>query len=24
VLYTYGDQTLPGRQFTVMVVRADS
>jgi hypothetical protein len=24
VLYTYGDQTLPGRQFTVMVIRADS
>jgi hypothetical protein len=24
VLYTYGDQTLPGRQFTVVVVRADS
>jgi hypothetical protein len=24
VLYTWADQTLPGRQFTIMVVRADS
>jgi hypothetical protein len=24
VMYTWGDQTLPGRQFTIMVIRADS
>jgi hypothetical protein len=24
ILYAFGDQVLPGRQFTVMVVRADS